>query len=69
MVDFAKIQGLLNGSPVVDGIVGDGAKIFYGNQLLSRCRKEKFEKKSDSSFENIWLCGPAKLVFAGTINL
>ncbi|RXK62218.1 diaminopimelate epimerase [Lacibacter luteus] len=31
--------------------------------------KVKFEKKSESSFENIWLCGPAKLVFAGTITL
>ena len=31
--------------------------------------KVKFERKSDSSFENIWLCGPAKLVFAGTIDL
>ena len=29
----------------------------------------KFEKKSDSSFENIWLCGPATFVFSGTIEL
>lgn len=31
--------------------------------------KVKFEKISDSSFENIWLCGPATFVFSGTIEI
>jgi diaminopimelate epimerase len=29
----------------------------------------KFDKRSDTSFNNIWLCGPAKFVYSGTIQL
>jgi len=29
----------------------------------------EFDKVSDNKFENIWLCGPAKFVFTGTINV
>ena len=29
----------------------------------------KFKKISENHFEDIWLCGPAKFVFKGTINL
>lgn len=29
----------------------------------------KFNKHSDTSFDNIWLCGPAKFVFSGTIEI
>jgi hypothetical protein len=39
MVNFAKIQGLLNSIPVVDGIIGNSSKIGYGNQFLSASRK------------------------------
>lgn len=31
--------------------------------------KVKFKKRSDTSFEDIWLCGPAKFVFSGSIEL
>jgi diaminopimelate epimerase len=29
----------------------------------------KFNKRSDTSFDHIWLCGPAKFVFSGSIEL
>ena len=29
----------------------------------------EFDKVSDNKFENIWLCGPTKFVFTGTINV
>jgi len=29
----------------------------------------KFDKSSDTSFNNIWLCGPAKFVYSGSIQL
>jgi len=29
----------------------------------------EFERKSESKFENIWLCGPANFVFSGEIDL
>jgi diaminopimelate epimerase len=29
----------------------------------------KFFKRSDTSFDNIWLCGPAKFVYSGSIQL
>lgn len=29
----------------------------------------EFDKTGDDKFENIWLCGPAEFVFAGTINV
>lgn len=29
----------------------------------------KFEKRSDTNFENIWLCGPAKFVYAGSLEI
>ncbi len=31
--------------------------------------KVKFEKRSNTNFENIWLCGPAKFVYTGSINV
>jgi diaminopimelate epimerase len=29
----------------------------------------KFDKTGETTFNNIWLCGPAEFVFAGTINI
>jgi diaminopimelate epimerase len=38
-------------------------------QTLGGELKVKFEKQSNNEFKNIWLCGPAKYVYKGTISI
>lgn len=38
-------------------------------QTLGGDLKVKFEKRSNNEFKNIWLCGPAKYVYKGTISI